>query len=252
MSKITIKTPEELNIIREGGKILSEIIGVLVKEIKEGNTSIEIDKYANFLCKRYDVKPAFLGQDGFPATICANLNEIIVHGVPTSIRFKNGDIFGLDMGIIFRGFYLDSSTTVEIGLVLDQIKEFNEKTLLSMNQGIEAARVGNTIGDISFAMRRGLLSENFSLMKDFVGHGIGKALWEAPQIPAVGIEPGKGDVIKEGMVFAIESMSVLGPTNQYEIGKDRWTVYTKGKKYLSSLYEHTVIVTKDGPEIVTV
>lgn len=247
-----IKTENELEIIRDGGKVLAQIVKELEKEVVEGNTSIEVDKYANFLCKRYKVRPAFLGYQGFPATICANLNEIVVHGIPTSEKFKSGDIFGLDMGIIYYGLYLDMSVTVLIGDAKEDVIEFVQKTYDSMMAGINAAKPGNTVGDISTAMNKGFLLENFSLMRDFVGHGIGKNLHESPEIPGIGMKPKEGLRLQEGMVLAIESISIMGPTNAYEVAKDNWTVYTKGRKYLSGLWEHTVVIGSGGAEIVTI
>lgn len=248
---VSIKKRHELDIIREGGKILAEIFRELEKCVVVGSNSYEIDKYANSLCRKFRVKPAFLGYRGFPFTICANLNEVVVHGFPNKIKFKDGDIFGLDMGIVYKEFYLDMSSTIEIGRVNLDISKFVSKTKKSMEQGITAAKPGNKIGDISAAMREGLVGDNFQLMKHFVGHGIGYNLHEAPEIPGDGMEKGEGIVIRPGMVFAIESISVMGPTSEYEISKDRWTVYTKNKKYLSALFEHTVIITENGPEIVT-
>lgn len=251
----TIKSPEELQIMREAGKILAQIVEELSKEVVEGNTSKDIDALALSLCKKYKVKPAFwdqsTGAERFKACICANLNQVIVHGKPTNVKFKSGDIFGLDMGVIHKGYYSDMSVTIPIGKITPDVKEFLDKTYQSMMNGISEAKIGNTIGHISLAMRKGLLSGSFSLMKDFVGHGIGRALWEPPQVPALGMDPGQGVVLVEGMVLAIESMSVLGPSNAYELDKDGWTVWTKDKKYLSGLYEHTVIITKEGPEIIT-
>lgn len=248
---IRIKNPEELSIMRDGGKILAEIVRLLEPEVVEGNNSMEVDKYAEHLCKRFNVKPAFKGYHGFPYTICSNLNEIVVHGYASNKKFKSGDIFGLDMGIIYHGYNLDMSVTLGVGDVAQDAAELIEKTKRSTFQGIDAAIPGNRIGDISFAMRDGLVGNKFTLMRDFVGHGIGKDLHERPDIPGDGMNKGDGDLIREGMVFAIESISVLGPTNAYDIDRDGWTVYTKGKQYLSGLWEHTVIVGKDGPEIIT-
>lgn len=250
-SKPTIKTPEELTIVREGGKILAEIVKELSKEVKEGNNSVEVDKYASFLCKRYNVKPAFLGYKGFPYTICANLNEVVVHGYPNKTTFKNGDIFGLDMGIIYHGMYLDMSVTIGIGNLKSEVKEFVDKTYISMMNGIKQARAGNKAGAITVGMGEGLLSDNFYLMRDFVGHGIGRNLHEEPEIPGIGMGGEDGILLQPGMVLAIESISVLGPNNKYEVAGDGWTVFTKDKRYLSGLFEHTVIVTEGDPEIVT-
>lgn len=248
---ITIKTSSELQTMREGGKILRQIFDELEKQVVEGSNSLEVNNYAEFLCKRYAVRPAFKGYNGFPYVICANLNEVVVHGYSNKTPFKSGDIFGLDMGIIYKGFYLDKSSTVIIGSVEKKVREFVEKTKLSMEQGIAAAKPGNKIGDISSAMRKGLVGDDFRLMKHFVGHGIGKNLHEKPDIPGEGLDSGQGALIVPGMAFAIESISVLGPTNEYFISQDGWTVYTKNKQYLSALFEETVIVTEKGAEIVT-
>lgn len=249
---ILIKTPDELQIMRVGGRILSQIVEKLRPLVVEGNTSLEVDKYAEHLCKQYNVKPAFKGYRKFPYTICSNLNEVVVHGYANNKKFKSGDIFGLDMGVICNGFYLDMSITIEIGEVNPGVHDFVEKTKRSMMQGIEAAKVGARVGDISYAMGKGLISKDFSLMKDFVGHGVGKALHEEPEIPGMGLMQGQGPLLKEGMVLAIESISIMGPTNAYNVDFDGWTVFTDHKKYLSGLWEHTVIVTKDGPEIITI
>lgn len=254
MKSNLIKTPEELKLIREGGKILAQIVGELKQQIVVGACGEEIDDYACFLCKRYKVKPAFLnyGSPPFPAVICANLNEVIVHGIPTKTKFRSGDIFGLDMGIIYKGLYLDMSETLAIGDLSEEVQNFLDKTNLSMMQGIAMARPGKTVGDICVAMGEGLLGDNFSLMRDFVGHGTGYNLHEEPAIPGFGMQAGEGMVIESGMVLAIEAISVMGPTNAYDVNaKDHWTVYTKGKKYISGLYEHTVIIGDVKNEIVT-
>lgn len=246
-----IKTKDELDIMREGGKILSQIFDELEKLVVIDSNSVEIDKYAEFLCKKNNVKPAFKGYHGFPYTICANLNEVVVHGFPNKIKFKKGDIFGLDMGIIYKGYYLDKSSTILIGEVGNDIKNFVEKTKLSMLQGIKSAIPGNTVGHISESLREGLIGDDFRLMKHFIGHGIGKSLHEPPEIPGEGMSSGEGMKLQEGMVLAIESISVMGSTNEYDIAKDEWTVFTKDKKYLSALFEETVIVSSSGSEIIT-
>ncbi len=248
---INIKTVEELNIMRDGGKILAELFAELERMVVEGSDSLELDKYAEFLCKRYKVKPAFKGYHGFPFTICSNLNEVIVHGYANTKKFKKGDIFGLDMGIIYNDFYLDKSTTIEIGQVSKSVHEFVEKTKRSMYQGIESAVNGSRVGDISEAMRAGLVGDSFVLMKDFVGHGIGHNLHEKPEIPGDGMKKGEGILLSKNIVLAIESISVMGPKSDYNISSDGWTVTTKDCKTLSALFEETIIVTSNGPEIIT-
>ncbi len=252
MGSHLIKTPEQLALIREGGRILASIFEELQKLVVEGNTSMEVDKYARFLCKKYKVKPAFLHYKGFPYAICANLNDVVVHGFATNKTFRVGDIFGLDMGIVYKGFNLDMSYTVMIHPVASAVENFVKKTETSMMQGIQDAIVGNTIGDISEAMRHGLVGEDFRLMRDFVGHGIGKNLHENPEIPGEGMREGEGMTIEQGMVFAIESISVMSDDNSYEIEENNWVVHTRGRRVLSGLFEHTVIIAEDGPEIVTV
>lgn len=248
---INIKSKDELQILREGGHILHLIFTELEKTVVEGTTSIEINKYAEFLCKKYNVKPAFKGYHGFPYAICANPNDVIVHGFSTSKKLKNGDIFGLDMGIIYKGFNLDKSSTIIIGKTSPQVYDFVNKTKTSMYHGIEAAIPGNKIGDISAAMREGLVGLDFRLMRDFVGHGIGRELHESPNIPGEGLQKGEGEEIRPGMAFAIESISVNSNDNSYYTLPDEWTVVSKNHS-LSALFEETVIVTDSGVEIVTV
>lgn len=251
-----VKTQEEIKIMRDGGKLLAQIVDELEKQVVEESSSHEVNKYAELLCKRYNVKPAFLHygarSNPFPGIICANLNEIVVHGVPSARKFKSGDIFGLDMGIIYYGMFLDMSVTILIGDVKDEVRKFVEKTRVSMVNGISFATPGNTNGDISFGMREGLIGAEFTLMKDFVGHGIGRNLHEKPEIPGEGLKKNEGMRLLSGMTLAIESISVMGPNNKYEIGKDQWTVYTKNKEFISGLWEHTVIVTENGPEVLTI
>ncbi|MCX8034747.1 MAG: type I methionyl aminopeptidase [Candidatus Dojkabacteria bacterium] len=244
------KTDSEISYIRESSKILSLIFTELERIASAGISTLEIDKYANFLCRKYKVKPAFKGYKGYRHTICANVNDIIVHGVPNNRKLKNGDIIGLDMGVIYQGYYSDMSKTIYIGDVTEEVKRFVEKTYQSMMNGITILKPGIRVGDISYAMRDGLYDDKFILMEDFVGHGIGKSLHERPNIPGHGLNKGMGDEIKENMVLAIESISVMADTNEYFIESDQWTVRTKSGA-LSALFEHTVLVTKDGYEILT-
>lgn len=244
------KTNSEIEYIRESSKILALIFSELEKIISIGISTLEIDKYASFLCKKYKVKPAFKGYKGYRYTICANVNDIVVHGIPNNRKLKNGDIIGLDMGVIYHGYYSDMSKTICIGDVNDDIKSFVDKTYKSMMQGISVLRDGIRVGDISYAMRDGLYDRNFILMEDFVGHGIGKNLHENPNIPGHGLNKGEGEEIKENMVLAVESISVMSDTNAYFLENDQWTVRTKNGA-LSALFEHTVLVTRDGYEILT-
>lgn len=245
-----IKSDHELDIIREGGLIISKIFKDLSSFVDIGRSTLDVDLKAQNLCKQYNVKPAFLGYNGFPYSICANVNDTVVHGLPSNYKLKNGDIFGLDFGIVYKGFYLDMSYTFILGHVDYQVLEFVDKTKKSLYQGIMACKPGNYIGDISEAMRSNIVGSKFRLMKDFVGHGIGRNLHEPPQIPGEGLNKRQGLKIKRGMVFAVESISVMSSSNDYYILDDNWTVKTKDNS-LSALFESTVIVTDNGPEIVT-
>lgn len=245
-----VKTTEEVNLMKKGGGILVKMFEELRRDIREGVALIDIDKRAYDLCKKFDVKPAFLGYKGYPNVICANLNDIVVHGIPDDTRLKEGDILGLDLGIIYQGFYLDMAFTFGVGNLNEQTKNFLYKTFKSMLNGIKALRGGVNVGDISEAMREGLVGIDFRLMKDFAGHGIGKNLHEYPDIPGEGLSKGEGAILYTNMTVAIEAISVMGNDNSYKIDEDNWTVRTKNG-CLSALYENTVLVKPNSAEFIT-
>ncbi len=247
-SSISIKTSQELQILRDAGKILSEIIQDLKRSLKSGITTQEIDGKAEDLMKRKGVVPAFKGYRGFPGCVCVSVNDEVVHGIPGSRLLCDGDIVSIDVGIIYRDYYSDTAVTVGMGEVGKALRHLLEVTYQSLYEGIKEARVNNHVSDISHAIQEFVESHDLSVVRDFVGHGIGKNLHEDPEIPNFG-PPHTGPLLKEGMVFAIEPMVNLG-TWQTKISSDGWTVRTADGKP-SAHFEHTIAIAVGGPEILT-
>lgn len=247
-NSISIKTSQELQILRDAGKILSEIIQDLKCSLKSGITTQEIDGKAGDLMKRKGVAPAFKGYRGFPGCVCVSVNDEVVHGIPGSRLLCDGDIVSLDVGIIYRDYYSDTAVTVGIGELGKTSRHLLEVTHQSLYEGIKEARVNNHLSDISHAIQEFVESHDLSVVRDFVGHGIGKNLHEDPEIPNFG-PPHMGPLLKEGMVFAIEPMVNLG-TWQTKISSDGWTVRTADGKP-SAHFEHTIAIAAGGPEILT-
>lgn len=246
---ISIKTKEEVEILREGGKILAEIINQLKSSLKIGTSTKEINTEAETLMRSLRVTPAFKGYRGFPASICISLNHEVVHGIPSAQRIiKDGDLVSLDVGIIHREYYVDTAVSVGMGNVSPQIKKLLDVTQESLYVGIAQSKVGNHLSDISHAIQVFVETKGFSIVREFVGHGIGRRLHEDPEIPNFG-PPKQGPVLKEGMVFAIEPMVNLGGWQTKILG-DGWTVVTADGKP-SAHFEHTIAITAKGPEILT-
>jgi len=245
---ISIKTPDEINILRDAGKILAGIIQELKSSLTSGNTTKEIDALAEEVIRRHDVKPAFKGYRGFPGCVCVSINNEVVHGIPRHKAIKNGDIVSLDVGIIHKDYFSDTAVTVGIGKLDDELKKLLKVTEEALYQGIDQARVGHHLSDISHAIQQHVERNHFSIVREFVGHGIGKNLHEDPEIPNFG-PAHNGPVLEAGMVFAIEPMVNLG-TWQTRILEDGWTVVTADGKP-SAHFEHCVAVTKEGPQILT-
>jgi methionyl aminopeptidase len=251
---IKIKTKEDIEIMHEGGKILAKILDQLKKNVRSGIATQELDKLAHELVLKFGAKPAFLNYKGFPATICISVNEEIVHGVPSERKLKKGDVLKLDMGVIFEDFYTDSAVTVLVGggVSLDKKILLNKKlikvTKESLEVGIKQAKIGNTLGDVGSAIQEYVEKNKFSLIRDLVGHGIGRNLHEEPEVPNYG-KPGTGPKIVEGMVIAIEPMVVTG---DYEIvdGPGGFAYCTKDGS-MAAHFEHTVAITKAGPLVLT-
>ncbi len=245
---ISIKTKEELAILREGGRILAEIVHELTSSLKSGITTKEVDEIAEKLIAKRNVIPAFKGYRGFPGCVCLSVNHEVVHGIPGDRILKDGDIVSIDVGIIYKDYYSDTAMTVPVGEISAELKKLLAVTKDALYRGIEEARAHNHLSDISAAIQRYVESNDFSIVKDFVGHGIGKNLHEDPEIPNYG-PPHQGPLLKEGMVFAIEPMVNLGRW-ETKILDDGWTVSTADGK-ASAHFEHTVAITGKGPEILT-
>lgn len=246
--RISIKTLEEIDTLRQAGKILAEIMAELKGSLTSGVTTKEVDSKAEQLISQRNVIPAFKGYRGFPGCVCISVNEEVVHGIPGNRVLNNGDIVSLDCGIIYKDFYSDTAVTFGVGEVDDTLTALMETTSNSLYQGIEQVRVGNYLSDISHAIQTYVEERNYSVVRDFVGHGIGKNLHEDPEIPNFG-PPKQGPELKEGMVLAIEPMVNIGSW-ETKICDDGWTVITADGKP-SAHFEHCVAVTKDGPEILT-
>ena len=247
-SSIKIKTPEEIEGLRRTGKVLSSIVQELKCSLKIGMTTKEIDQKAEELMALYKTISAFKGYRGFPRSTCISVNHEVVHGIPGNRVIKDGDIVSIDVGIVLNNFFSDTAFTIGFGQISSRLKELLEVTKTALYKGIEEARVDQRLSDISHAIQEYVESHHFTVVRDFVGHGIGRALHEDPEIPNFG-PPHEGPLLKEGMVFAIEPMVNIGIW-QTETLDDGWTVVTKDRKP-SAHFEHTIVLTKSGPQILT-
>ncbi|PIP21084.1 MAG: type I methionyl aminopeptidase [Candidatus Omnitrophica bacterium CG23_combo_of_CG06-09_8_20_14_all_40_11] len=245
---IPIKSKEDLKMLKKSGKILSKIMHRLQKFIRIGVSTIEIDQLAEKLIKDAFVISAFKGYNGFPANICISVNEQVVHGIPGQERLKEGDIVSLDAGINYKGYFSDAAITLPVGRIDSKLQKLIEVTRNALSEGIKQARINNHLSDISYAIQTCVESQGFSVVRQFVGHGIGCSLHEDPQIPNFGL-PHQGEVLKKGMVFAIEPMVNLGSW-ECKILDNGWTAVTKDG-LPSAHFEHTVAITEEGPEILT-
>ena len=245
---IRIKSANEVDILRKAGKILSSIVIQFQSSLTSGISTKDIDLKAEELVRQNKVTAAFKGYHGFPGVACVSVNEVVVHGIPDSRIIKNGDIVSLDIGIIHEGYYSDTAVTVPVGNISPEIRRLLDVTQASLFRGIEQARPGNRLSDISFAVQSFVEMHGFSVVRDFVGHGIGRQLHEDPEIPNYG-RAGQGPVLAEGMVFAIEPMVNMGGHRTKTLS-DGWTVVTEDGKP-SAHFEHTIVITAQGPEILT-
>lgn len=249
---INIKTEKEIEIMKEGGRILAEILKKLSEAVRPGITTNNLEKLARELVLSCGVEPSFLGFENYPAVLCTSVNEEIVHGVPSERILKDGDLLKLDMGILHKGFHTDSALTVlVIHKPTSQVgypQKLIDITREALEIGITQAKPGNTTGDIGAAIQEFVCKNGFEVVHDLVGHGIGKELHEWPQVPNFG-KRGQGDKLEPGMVIAIEPMVVTGKKHT-KIGKDGFS-YITADKGLAAHFEHTIAVTEDGPLVLT-
>ncbi len=245
---IRIKTSQELQTLRDAGKILARIVANIKGSLKIGMTTRDIDLLAEKLISQEGVLPAFKGYHGFPACACVSVNEQVVHGIPGERVIKAGDIVSIDMGIVHQGYFSDMAVSVGLGDLDASRQKLLDVTRQALYKGIAEAKSGSRLGDLSHAVQVYVESKGFSVVRDFVGHGIGRELHEDPEIPNYG-HPGTGPVLRPGMVLAIEPMVNMGGY-QTKMLEDGWTVITADRKP-SAHFEHTVAVTEDGPVILT-
>ncbi len=245
---IILKSPAELDKMRAAGKIVAETLALLKSRIGPGVTTNELNRLAENECKRQGAKPAFKGYGGFPYAICSSPNDRIVHGFADDVPLLDGDILSIDFGVLYKGFYGDSAITVAVGKLDDETDRLVKATSESLDRAIEKAVPNGRISDISYAVQSWVEPKGFSVVREFVGHGIGRNLHEAPQIPNFG-QAGEGARLKVGMTLAIEPMINAGVPG-VKILEDGWTAVTLDGKH-SAHFEHTVAITDNGPEVLT-
>jgi methionyl aminopeptidase len=245
---IILKTPQEIGMMREGNRILALLFQHLAPMIRPGVTTAELDQEAELFILSHNAVPAFKGYRGYPATLCTSVNEEVIHGIPGPRRLKEGDIVSIDVGALQNGLYSDASKTYAIGEVSRKALRLMEVTERALHEGIGQAVPGNRLYDISAAIQKVVESAGFFVVREFVGHGIGRTLHEDPQIPNFG-KKGTGPVLQEGMTFAIEPMVNEG-TWKVNILKDGWTAVTADGS-LSAHFEHSIAITANGPLILS-
>jgi methionyl aminopeptidase len=245
---IHAKSSREIQYMRDAGRIVAETHAELAKAAKPGVSTKELDQIAEDYIISRGAIPSFKGYHGFPATICASVNHVVVHGIPGLETLKNGDIISIDIGAILNGYHGDAARTLPIGEISETAENLLQVTEESLYKGIEQAVIGNRLSDISHAVQTHVEDNGFSVVRGYCGHGIGRAMHEEPQIPNYG-NPGQGPRLKAGYCLAIEPMVNVG-THNVSVLKDRWTVVTNDKQ-LSAHFEHSVAVTEDGPLILT-
>ncbi|MCR4443130.1 MAG: type I methionyl aminopeptidase [Peptococcaceae bacterium] len=246
---IILKSDRELRYLYDAGQVVAKTHQEVKKAVKPGVTTWELDKIAEEFIHKCQAKPAFKGYHGFPGSICASVNEEVVHGIPSRLRqVKSGDIISIDIGAILNGYVGDAAVTLPVGEVDSEVQRLLDVARESLNRGIEKALANNRLTDISHAIQTYVENNGYSVVRDFVGHGIGRNMHEEPQVPNFGA-PGRGPRLKEGMTLAIEPMVNMG-THEVETLEDNWTVVTKDRKR-SAHFEHTIAITEKGPWILT-
>jgi methionyl aminopeptidase len=245
---IILKSPEEIKLMRESSRVTAELCALLKEKIKPGISTQALDDIAVSFIRKKNAVAAFLGYRGYPKSICISINEEVVHGIPGKRVLRDGDIVSIDAGVIFDGFIGDMAFSAGVGNISAEAQKLLAVTEQSLYKGIAQARSGNHLGDISHAVQEHAESNGFSIVEQYVGHGIGRQMHEDPQVPNYG-PAGCGPVLKEGMTLAIEPMVNAG-TFEVEVLDDAWTVVTKDRK-LSAHFEHTIAITANGPVILT-
>lgn len=243
--KVVFKTQDEINAIRKSSLLVGKTLAEIAKIVEPGVTTLQLDKVAETFIRDHGAYPGFLGYHDFPNSICASVNQAVVHGIPNAQPLKDGDIVSIDIGVLWDGFWGDSAFTFAVGNISDDLKKLLDATRMCLELGIEQASVGKRIGDIGYAVQHYAESNGYGVVRELVGHGVGIQLHEAPEVPNYG-RRGHGLVMTEGMVLAIEPMINLGTKSVRQL-KDGWTIETQDGKP-SAHFEHTVAVGKGGAE----
>lgn len=252
---INIKTAEDIEKMKKGGKILAEVIAEILKKAKPGVSELELEDLADKLIKKRGAFPGFKKVKNYSFATCISTNDVIVHGIPGKYRLKEGDVFGIDCGVYFDGFFTDMSNTVRIRsssskLKKDKIDKFLEAGQKALNEAINKAKTGNRIGHISRAIQDIVEKEGYSVVRELIGHGVGKKLHEDPEVPGFLVKDiGRTPLLEEGMTIAIEVIYNMGK-KEITYAKDGWTIKTRDGS-ISGLFEHTVLITKKGPLVIT-
>ncbi len=245
---VILKTPEEIERIAASGRVLARCHRLLRAKARPGVTTGELDEAAERFIRSQEAEPVFKGYRGFPGSICASPNSMVVHGIPGSYRLERGDVLSVDVGVDLHGWVSDAAVTLPIGKVTPVARRLLASTRASLYDAVEQCRVGNRLGDISHAVQSRVEGDGFAVIRSLVGHGVGRSMHEDPQIPNFG-EPGTGRPLEEGMVLAVEPMVNAGRAG-VRVGSDGWAVYAQDGS-LAAHFEHTVAITSKGPRILT-
>ncbi len=246
---IIIKSDREIAVMRQAGRIVATILGILSKQVRPGMKTKELDIIAGRESERLGAKSSFKGYRGFPANLCVSVNDEIVHGIPGERVLNEGDIVSLDFGAIFNGFQGDAAVTIGVGEISPQARQLLETTKAALKAGIAAAYPGARLGDISAAIQNCAESRGYSVVREYTGHGIGREMHEEPQIPNFG-QPGTGPMLRKGMTLALEPMVNIGDWHT-RLGSNHWVVFTADGS-LSAHFEHTIAITDAEPEVLTI
>ncbi|MFY9397482.1 MAG: type I methionyl aminopeptidase [Desulfomonilia bacterium] len=245
---IILKTEQEIAVMREANRILAQLFEHIRSMVQPGITTLELDREAELFIHSHGAKPSFKGYRGYPATLCTSVNDEVIHGIPGPRVLKEGDIISIDVGALLDGFHSDAARTFPVGDISPQARMLIEVTQKALDAGISQAIPGNHLSDISAAVQKTAEAEGFSVVRDFVGHGIGRSLHEDPQVPNFG-RKGRGPVLMEGMTLAIEPMINAG-THEVVIQKDGWTAVTADAS-LSAHFENSIAITRNGPVVLS-
>ncbi len=245
---IFLKTEEEVELLRENNLLVSATLAEVGKHIAPGVTTLQLDRIAEEFIRSHGAVPGFLGYGGFPNTLCVSVNEQVVHGIPSNYALREGDIVSVDCGTIMKGFYGDSAYTFAVGSISEQVQQLLDVTKEALYRGVAQAKAGNRVGDISAAVQQHAESYGFGVVRELVGHGLGRNMHEDPEVPNYGAR-GRGPLLKEGMVICIEPMINLG-RKDVVFERDGWTVRTRDRKP-SAHFEFAVAIRKDGPDVLT-